>query len=228
MPGLHASRRKFAYDDVPSPCATWQATARDGVATLVAARGRLPNHSAPTRSGSCRSALRVGYGSKAMLWDATAINGYAIEASDGRPGTVSGLLFEGAGWVIRWLVVDTGHWLPGRKIHLPLSPWGNPIGRCATSRTARMSTRIGLCHDRSKRRSMIISVGIPTGGQLPAYEQRHRDTIRHAALRAEVQTWLVLMFRPMRVIRISAASQLSPGTISTPPTGRSVMSRISS
>ena len=29
-----------------------------------------------------------------MLWDASAINGYTIEASDGRLGTVSDLLFE--------------------------------------------------------------------------------------------------------------------------------------
>src|ERR1700675_4544475 len=29
-----------------------------------------------------------------MLWDASAINGYAIEASDGLLGTVSDLLFE--------------------------------------------------------------------------------------------------------------------------------------
>ena len=61
-----------------------------------------------------------------MLWDASAINGYAIEASDGRLGTVSDLLFEDVGWVIRWLVVDTGHWLPGRKILLPLSALGQP------------------------------------------------------------------------------------------------------
>ena len=61
-----------------------------------------------------------------MLWDASAINGYAIEASDGRLGTVSDLLFEDAGWVIRWLVVDTGHWLPGRKVLLPLSALGQP------------------------------------------------------------------------------------------------------
>jgi PRC-barrel domain len=61
-----------------------------------------------------------------MLWDASAINGYAIEANDGRLGTVSDLLFEDAGWVIRWLVVDTGHWLPGRKVLLPLSALGQP------------------------------------------------------------------------------------------------------
>jgi hypothetical protein len=61
-----------------------------------------------------------------MLWDASAINGYAIEASDGRLGTVSDLLFDDVGWVVRWLVVDTGNWLPGRKVLLPLSALGRP------------------------------------------------------------------------------------------------------
>ena len=61
-----------------------------------------------------------------MLWDASAINGYAIEASDGRLGTVTDLLFEDVGWVVRWLVVDTGNWLPDRKVLLPLSALGQP------------------------------------------------------------------------------------------------------
>jgi hypothetical protein len=61
-----------------------------------------------------------------MLWDASAINGYAIEASDGPLGTVSDLLFEDADWTIRWLVVDTGNWLSGRKVLLPLSALGQP------------------------------------------------------------------------------------------------------
>jgi hypothetical protein len=38
--------------------------------------------------------------STGMLWDASAINGYAIEASDGRIGTVSDLLFEEVSWVV--------------------------------------------------------------------------------------------------------------------------------
>jgi hypothetical protein len=66
-----------------------------------------------------------------MLWNASAINGYAIESSNGRLGTVSDLLFEDAGWAIRWLVVDTGNWLPGRKVLLPLSALGQPDRRCA-------------------------------------------------------------------------------------------------
>jgi hypothetical protein len=61
-----------------------------------------------------------------MLWNTSAISGYAVEASDGRLGTVSDFLFEDASWVIRWLVVDTGNWLSGRKVLLPLSALGQP------------------------------------------------------------------------------------------------------
>jgi len=61
-----------------------------------------------------------------MLWDASAINGYAIEASDGTLGTVNDLLFDDVTWFVRWLVVDTGNWLPGRKVLLPVSALGQP------------------------------------------------------------------------------------------------------
>jgi uncharacterized protein YrrD len=61
-----------------------------------------------------------------MLWNATAITGYAIAASDGQIGTASDLLFDPASWAIHWLVVDTGHWLPGRKVLLPAAALGQP------------------------------------------------------------------------------------------------------
>ena len=61
-----------------------------------------------------------------MLWDASALDGYAIEASDGRIGSVSDFLFEDTSWIVRWLVVDTGNWLSGRKVLLPLSVLGKP------------------------------------------------------------------------------------------------------
>ena len=41
-----------------------------------------------------------------MLRNASAINGYAIAASDGQIGTVSDFLFDDASWLVRWLVVD--------------------------------------------------------------------------------------------------------------------------
>src|SRR5450432_3052929 len=54
-----------------------------------------------------------------MLWNASSLKGYAIEASDGRLGTVSDFLFDDTSWLVRWLVVDTGKWLSGRKVLLP-------------------------------------------------------------------------------------------------------------
>jgi hypothetical protein len=60
-----------------------------------------------------------------MLRNASAIKGYAIAASDGRLGTVSDFLFDDAGWLVRWLVVDTGKMLSGRKVLLPPSVFGH-------------------------------------------------------------------------------------------------------
>jgi hypothetical protein len=54
-----------------------------------------------------------------MLWHASAIEGFAIEASDGDIGTVSDFLFGDASWLVRRLDVDTDNWLSGREILLP-------------------------------------------------------------------------------------------------------------
>ena len=56
-----------------------------------------------------------------MLWSASSINGYALAASDGKIGTISDLLFDDQNWLVRWLVVETGNWLSGRKVLLPSS-----------------------------------------------------------------------------------------------------------
>jgi sporulation protein YlmC with PRC-barrel domain len=61
-----------------------------------------------------------------MLWNASRIKGYAIAANDGRLGSVSDFLFDDTSWMIRWLVVDTGHWLSGRKVLLPPLVMGHP------------------------------------------------------------------------------------------------------
>lgn len=60
-----------------------------------------------------------------MLRNASAINGYAIAARDGRLGTVSDFLFDDNSWLVRWLVVDTGTWLSSRKILLPAFALGH-------------------------------------------------------------------------------------------------------
>ena len=53
-----------------------------------------------------------------MLQVISALKGFAIEATDGRIGTVVDFLFDDASWKVRWLVVDCGSWLKGRKVLL--------------------------------------------------------------------------------------------------------------
>ena len=61
-----------------------------------------------------------------MLWTASELVGSTIKATDGDLGTVSDLLFDDQSWMVRWLVVDTGNWLPGKLVLLPLSVLGRP------------------------------------------------------------------------------------------------------
>ncbi len=51
-----------------------------------------------------------------MLQLGSSFKGLAIEASDGRLGTVSDLLFDDSTWHIRWMVGRTGPWLTRRTI----------------------------------------------------------------------------------------------------------------
>ena len=45
-----------------------------------------------------------------------AVTGYALQARDGAIGTVSGLMVDDKSWAIRELVVEAGHWYPGKEI----------------------------------------------------------------------------------------------------------------
>ncbi len=59
-----------------------------------------------------------------MLWKTSQIVGYSLRATDGAIGAIDDLLFDDREWTVRWVVVDTGTWLPGRKVLLPPSTFG--------------------------------------------------------------------------------------------------------
>ena len=61
-----------------------------------------------------------------MLWAASDLVGYKIEATDGAIGSVEDFLFDDRRWTIRWAVIDTGDWLPGRAVLLPPSQLVRP------------------------------------------------------------------------------------------------------
>lgn len=53
-----------------------------------------------------------------MLRSEKSLHGYSIEATDGKIGTIHEFFFEDKSWYVRYLVVDTGNLLPGRKVLL--------------------------------------------------------------------------------------------------------------
>lgn len=51
-----------------------------------------------------------------MLNVVSSLKGFEIQAKDGSLGIVSDFLFDDSTWKVRWMVVDTGRWLTGRKV----------------------------------------------------------------------------------------------------------------
>ena len=94
-----------------------------------------------------------------MLRSAKELRGYAITASDGDIGQVDDLYFDDEAWVMRYLAVDTGTWLPGRRVLIsPISldhpDWMAqrlPVALTAEQvRTAPISTRRNRSHGSTK------------------------------------------------------------------------------
>lgn len=54
-----------------------------------------------------------------MLRSVKELKGYAIEAADGRIGTVNDVYFDDQHRTVRHLIVDTGGWLTGRRVLIP-------------------------------------------------------------------------------------------------------------
>ena len=53
---------------------------------------------------------------KAMLRSVGSLKGYTISATDGDIGELVDLFFDDQRWTVRYLAVDTGGWLVGRKV----------------------------------------------------------------------------------------------------------------
>ena len=53
---------------------------------------------------------------EAALRSAHEVRGFPLAATDGDIGHVEDLLVDEDGWFVRYFIVDTGNWLPGRKV----------------------------------------------------------------------------------------------------------------
>jgi sporulation protein YlmC with PRC-barrel domain len=61
-----------------------------------------------------------------MLRSLKELRGYALEAVDGPIGSVYDFYFDDQTWSLRYLVAETGNWLPGRKVLLSPAAMGRP------------------------------------------------------------------------------------------------------
>ncbi|HEV8310938.1 MAG TPA: PRC-barrel domain-containing protein [Methylomirabilota bacterium] len=53
-----------------------------------------------------------------MLRSVRDVVGYGLSATDGEIGEIADLLVDDADLKVRYLVIDTGRWLPGRQVIL--------------------------------------------------------------------------------------------------------------
>jgi len=61
-----------------------------------------------------------------MLRSTRKMEGYKLAAADGAIGKVKDFLFDEAQWTVRWMVADTGEWLPKRKVLISPISLGEP------------------------------------------------------------------------------------------------------
>jgi hypothetical protein len=91
--------------------------------------------------------------------------GSSIAATDGEIGSVSDLLFDDQHWSVRWLEVDTGTWLPGRKVLLPSSHLRDVLA-------AARGIRVNLTRDQV-RSSPDVDTQQPVSRQMEALMYDH-------------------------------------------------------
>jgi len=54
-----------------------------------------------------------------MLRSVKEMTGYVLQGVDGAIGKCKDFLFDGEHWTVRYMVADTGRWLPGRQVTIP-------------------------------------------------------------------------------------------------------------
>jgi hypothetical protein len=76
-----------------------------------------------------------------MLRSIGELRNYVLEVDDGQIGRCSDFLFDDTAWTIRYMVADTGKWLPGRKVlvspaSLGAADWESKLLSVALTRSA--------------------------------------------------------------------------------------------
>src|SRR5439155_25515127 len=96
---------------------SWASTSRRACPPAWSrAVGNVRGHRGPWGTAPCRAEARLRPRRPRMLSTAGELKGVTIHATDGDIGGVHDLYFDDTSWTVRYLVVDTGTWLPGRRV----------------------------------------------------------------------------------------------------------------
>lgn len=76
-----------------------------------------------TMTTTTQKATEAGTG---LLRSLKHLQGYSVRATDRKVGTIHDTRFDDESWVVQYFVVDTGNWLPGRKVLISPAAVGHP------------------------------------------------------------------------------------------------------
>lgn len=96
---------------------------------------------------------------ESRLRSAQDVYDYRVQASDGELGHVVDLVFDTSAWRIHYFIIDTGNWLPGRKVAMP-PQWITDI------RTRDWSTEVDAARDTLQNCPTIASDAVLSEAQV--------------------------------------------------------------
>ncbi|MGA1874860.1 MAG: PRC-barrel domain-containing protein [bacterium] len=84
----------------------------------VKARGPLPSAYAPTEVFMPRGAKAPvpEEGEETHIRSTREVTGYHIQANDGGIGHIDDFIIDDSDWSVRYVVIDTRNWLPGKRV----------------------------------------------------------------------------------------------------------------
>lgn len=109
-----------------------------------------------------------------MLYSAKDIRKCKIDAADGTLGNVHDLFFDDRTWSTEYVVVDTGSWLPGKRVLIPRDKIGTPdwkakeldvdLTRDEVESSPGVESDPPLSHARSRYYQSYLWASYPWGG----------------------------------------------------------------
>lgn len=122
-----------------------------------------------------------------MLHKARDLHGDAIVAEDGEVGSVDDLYFDDEDWDVRYLLVNTRRWIPGRKYLV------SPIAIDRGGGAAEGDIRVDLTREQISRCPTVAEGNLRSGIEVLGYEIEAIDgTVGNVAdLVIDDETWAI-------------------------------------